>query len=266
MSIISMLTDFGLEDEYVGVMKGVILSIDPAAVIVDITHRVEPQDILQAAFLIKSSFRFFPKKTVHVIVVDPGVGDDRAILACEKDHHIFIAPDNGVLTLLLDEGDVGRVVRIENSDYFLNPVSQTFHGRDIFAPVAAYLSRGTPMEELGPGIFPNEVKRLPIPKATVAETGTIVGNVVAIDRFGNLITNIDLKLLPQYGISEKKAVVAIGGVILTGIMPSYTSVKTGFPLVIAGSRGCLEIAVNKGSAQALLHAAIGDTVRIGKDD
>jgi len=266
MPIISLLTDFGIDDEYVGVMKGVILSINPAAVIVDISHRIKPQGILQAAFLIKSSYQFFPEHTIHVIVVDPGVGSDRAILAYEKKKHVFIAPDNGVLTLLLDEAGDGKTVRIENSEYFLNPVSQTFHGRDIFAPVAAYLSTGTAMTALGSALDTTDVVRLPIPKAFISEAGSIVGNVISIDRFGNLITNIDLKLLEQYGISEKKAMIAMGEVTLKGIMPSYVSVKTAQPLVITGSRGYLEIAVNKGSAQRMFSAAIGDTVRIGKDD
>jgi S-adenosylmethionine hydrolase len=266
MPIISLLTDFGVDDEYVGVMKGVILSINPAAVIVDITHRVEPQNILQAAILIKSTYRYFPEKTIHVIVVDPGVGSDRAILACEKEKHIFLAPDNGVLTLLLDETGNDKVVLIQNSDYFLKPVSRTFHGRDIFAPVAAYLSIGTAIEEFGPALDPRKMIRLPIPKVFITETGAIVGNVISIDRFGNLITNIDLKLLTQYGIPEKKAVIAVGDTTLKGIMPSYISVKPGQALVIIGSRGYLEIAVNKGSAQAKFHVTIGDTVRIGNDD
>lgn len=265
MSIISLLTDFGVDDEYVGVMKGVILSINPAAVIVDISHRVEPQGILQAAFLAKSTYRFFPENTIHVIVVDPGVGSDRAILAYEREKHIFIAPDNGVLTLLLDETGDGKAVLINNSDYFLKPVCQTFHGRDIVAPVAAYLSRGTAMAEFGPALDLKEIIRLPIPEARFT-AGTIVGSVISIDHFGNLITNIDLKLLTQYGISEKKAMIVIGDVTLKGVMPHYVSAKTGHPLVVTGSRGYLEIAVNKGSAQAKFNVAIGDTVRIGLDD
>lgn len=266
MPVISLLTDFGVDDEYVGVMKGVILTINPAAVIIDITHRVDPQGILQAAFLIQSTYRFFPKKTIHVIVVDPGVGSGRAILAYEKEDHIFIAPDNGVLTLLLDDRDDGKVVRIENSDYYLNPVSQTFHGRDIFAPVAAYLSKGTDIRKLGPALEPHKLLRLTLPTAFVDESGMIVGCVISIDRFGNLITNIDLKLLRQYGIPEKKAVIAVGDETLKGIMPSYVNVKPGNPLAISGSRGYLEIAVNKGSARSKFNAAVGEVVRIGKVD
>ena len=266
MSIISLLTDFGVDDEYVGVMKGVILSINPAAVLVDISHRVEPQGILQAAYLIKSTYRFFPEKTIHVIVVDPGVGSDRAILVYEKEKHIFIAPDNGVLTLLLDETGDDNVIRIENSDYFLKPVSQTFHGRDIFAPVAAYLSRGTVIAEFGPSLDQREIIRLPVPSAYITEAGTIVGSVISIDHFGNLITNIDLDMLKKYDIAEKEAVITLGEVTLKGIMSSYISVETGHPLVIKGSRGYLEIAVNKGSAQAKLNVTIGDTVRIGIDN
>jgi S-adenosylmethionine hydrolase len=202
MSIITLLTDFGLDDEYVGVMKGVILSINPAAVIVDITHRVEPQGILQAAFLIRSAWRFFPERTIHVIVVDPGVGGSREILAYESNRQVFIAPDNGVLTLLLDETAADKAVCVRNSDYFLKPVSRTFHGRDVFAPVAAHLSRGTALTELGPAQDLKKILRLKVPKAFIDAAGAIVGSIVSIDRFGNLITNIDSNMLARAGIDE----------------------------------------------------------------
>ena len=138
MSTITLLTDFGLKDTYVGLIKGVILSVNPDAVIIDITHHVDPHDLSQAAFIIKSSYRYFPAGSVHVIVVDPGVGSRRAIVALTMMGQTFLAPDNGILTLIVDEGDIDAVVRVENSDYFLKAVSQTFHGRDIFAPVAAH--------------------------------------------------------------------------------------------------------------------------------
>ena len=149
MSIITLLTDFGTEDAYVGVMKGVILSINPSAEVVDVCHYINPQDLIEAAYLIKSSYRYFPKGTIHIIVVDPGVGGNRLIVAVKLSGHIFLAPDNGVLTLLLDEGEVDTIVRVENTHYFLNSISQTFHGRDIFAPVGSHLSRGVFIENLG---------------------------------------------------------------------------------------------------------------------
>lgn len=265
MSLISLLTDFGTDDEYVGVIKAVILTINPTAVIVDISHRIEPQGVLQAALMIRAAYRFFPKKSIHTIVVDPEVGSDREILICEKAQHMFVAPDNGVLTLLLEQPGESSIIRVQNSDYFLKPVSQTFHGRDIFAPVAANLSKGAAMTEFGPALDPRQVRRIDVPRAFLTKAGGIVGHVIAVDRFGNLITNIEVDMLAQSGIPEKQAMTTIAGAALKGIMSSYISVKPGDPLVITGSRGCLEIAVHKGSARARFDAAVGAVVQIGKD-
>lgn len=264
MTIVSLLTDFGIEDEYVGVMKAVILSINPTAVTVDLTHQIPPQNIFHAAQVISASYRFFPGKSIHVIVVDPGVGSERAILAYEKRGHIFIAPDNGVLTLLVEETGEDRIYLVQNPDYFLNPVSRTFHGRDIFAPVAAYLSKGVAIERLGPMLGTDKIMRLAIPKAFVDEAGAIVGNIVSTDHFGNLITNIDLKLLDRYGIRPKNAVIALGDVKLEGIHNHYSSVSPGIALAVIGSRGVIEIAVNQGNARTTLRAVVGELVRVGK--
>ena len=149
MSVISIVSDFGTDDEYVGVMKGVMLSINPSASIVDITHQIAPQDIRQAAFLIPSYYHFFPEGTVHIVVVDPGVGSQRSILALSHRNHFFIAPDNGVLTLLLKAEKSDTIIRVDNPDYFLKPLSSTFHGRDIFAAVGAHLSCGTKLDAFG---------------------------------------------------------------------------------------------------------------------
>ena len=152
MPIITLLTDFGVEDAYVGMMKGVVLSINPSAVIIDITHHIEPQNLIQPAYIINSYYRYFPENTVHIIVIDPGVGSDRSIIAVKMMEHVFLAPNNGVLTLLMDEGKVDALVRVENQRFFLKSVSRTFHGRDIFAPVAAYISKGIDIKKLGPSL------------------------------------------------------------------------------------------------------------------
>lgn len=150
MSIITLMTDFGVIDEYVAIMKGAILSVNSSAKIIDITHQIDPQDLIGAAYRIESVYKYFPVGTIHAIVVDPGVGSERSIIAVKMFDHIFLAPDNGVLTLLLNEGKTSAIVRIENSKYFLKSISRTFHGRDIFASVSAHLSKGLPIEWLGP--------------------------------------------------------------------------------------------------------------------
>ena len=264
MSIITLITDFGVDDEYVGVMKGVILSINPAAIIVDITHHIEPQDLIQAAYIIKYSFKYFPEGTVHVVVVDPGVGSNRAIIALELTGHIFLAPNNGALTLLMDEGNIGSIVRVEDSRYFLESVSRTFHGRDIFAPVAAYLSKGIGIKALGAPIDKVDLERLSVKYAGISNNGELVGAVVFIDRFGNLITNIDAKSLDKFckACKEERLEFRIGQNKIIGLSKSYESASPQSPLAIIGSRGYLEIAVNCGSASRYFMANRGDTVTV----
>lgn len=264
MSIITLLTDFGIDDEYVGIMKGVILSVSPSATIVDITHNIDPQDLIQAAYVIESSYRYFPEGTVHVVVVDPGVGSNRAIIAIEKAGHLFLAPDNGILSLLMDEGKIDSIVRVENSSYFLESVSRTFHGRDIFAPVAAHLSTGVNIKKLGRPIDQKDIIHLGIEKPFISDKNELVGTIVSIDRFGNLITNIDFDSLetfcktgtgkrPEFWIDEDKIV---------GLSQSYESAGLQKPLAIIGSRGYLEIAVSCGSARRHFTAEKGDKVRV----
>ena len=264
MSIITLLTDFGIEDAYVGTIKGVILSVNPSAMIVDITHQIDPQDLIEAAYVIKSSYRYFPKGTVHVIVVDPGVGSDRAIVALEMMGHIFLAPDNGVLTLLMDEGRIDSITRVNNSHYFLEPLSQTFHGRDIFAPVGAHISKGVDLKKLGSGLDRNDLVHLSIRKPSISDKGELVGTIVSVDRFGNCITNIDLNCLEKFykpGF-EKNLVIAIGEYEIKGLSKSYDGVGLKQPLAIIGSLGYLEIALNCGSASRHFRAQKGDTIRV----
>lgn len=264
MSIITLLTDFGIEDAYVGTIKGVILSVNPSAMIVDITHQIDPQDLIEAAYVIKSSYRYFPKGTVHVIVVDPGVGSDRAIVALEMMGHIFLAPDNGVLTLLMDEGRLDSITRVNNSHYFLEPLSQTFHGRDIFAPVGAHISKGVDLKKLGSGLDRNDLVHLSIRKPSISDEGELVGTIVSVDRFGNCITNIDLNCLEKFYKpgSEKNLVIAIGEYEIKGLSKSYDGVGLKQPLAIIGSLGYLEIALNCGRASRHFRAQKGDTIRV----
>lgn len=264
MSIITLLTDFGIGDEYVGVMKGVILSVNPSAVTIDITHQIEPQDLIQAAYLLKSIYRFFPQQSVHVTVVDPGVGSQRAILALEHRNHLFLAPDNGVLTLLLDEGLTGPVVRVDNDRYFLKPVSSTFHGRDIFAPVAAHLSMGIGIDRLGAQMGIKDLVRLNIPRPWISADNELVGTIVSIDRFGNLITSIEKAMLEKFCTLDKQKALSIkvGGWTIRGVTDHYSSTPPQQPLALIGSRGYLELAVNCGNARRHFKAAKGDAVRL----
>lgn len=264
MSIITLITDFGLDDEYVGLMKGVMLSIDPAATIVDITHRIEPRDMVQAAYTLNASYRYFPDGSVHLIVVDPGVGGKRAIVAAKMRKHVFIAPDNGVLTLLFDGGEVNECIRVDNPKYFLKTVSQTFHGRDIFAPVAAHIARGVPLNHIGTPAASAGLVRLAGLETCRSAKGEITGKIVSIDHFGNLITNIPAHELEDFcdGKPGRKPQVRIGNHVISGLSNTYESVESLKPLALIGSRGYLEIAVNAGSANKELNVQKGDGVTV----
>ena len=264
MSIITLLTDFGIADEYVGVMKGVILSVNPSATIVDITHHISPQNVLQAAYMIKSSSPYFPDGTVHVVVVDPGVGSNRAIIAVKHKHHVFVAPDNGVLSFLMDKPEIDGVVRIENTHYFLKNISQTFHGRDIFAPVAGHLSLGVDIGHLGKPMNPGQLVQLPLQKPHITQQGALLGTIIAIDRFGNLITNIDIDSIQSMDvdISDSDLEIWVGDNKIISISNTYDSVENGKPLAIIGSRGYLEVAVNFGDAARQFKARLGEIVRL----
>ena len=264
MSVISIVSDFGTDDEYVGVMKGVMLSINPLASIVDITHQIAPQDIHQAAYLIPSYYHFFPEGTVHIVVVDPGVGSQRSILALNHRKHFFIAPDNGVLTLLLNAEKSDTIIRVDNADYFLKPTSSTFHGRDIFAAVGAHLSCGTKMEAFGTRTDVKEIVRLKDLNCRISQTGELIGKIVSIDRFGNLITNIDSNSLAAFSRTKalKHLQIHIGAVEISGLSHTYSDAAPEALLALFGSRNYLEIAVNGGNAADKLNARKGDPVRL----
>lgn len=264
MPVITLLSDFGTEDEYIGIMKGVILSINPSVSIVDITHHIAPQNLTRAAYIIKHSYSYFPPGTIHLVIVDPGVGSDRAIVALKRKGHIFIAPDNGVLTLIIEEGALSDITRIDNEDYYLKPVSRTFHGRDIFAPVAAYLSSGVDLNKLGPAKDEKELTRLPISRPHISENGELVGKIVCADRFGNLFTDIGSDDLNQFCAPDIRdnVIIKYGNNEIIGISDSYMRVGPKEPLAVIGSRGHLELSINMGNAQLLFNAHDGDPVRI----
>ncbi len=263
MPVITLLTDFGTDDEYVGVMKGVILSLCPSAEVVDLTHGIPPQDRVWAAYILDAGYRYFPPGTIHLVVVDPGVGTDRAILAAEVGDYLVVAPDNGVLTRLLMSNDLGRVVSVTNPDFFRPRVSRTFHGRDIFAPVAAHLALGADLDRLGPEVDPRRggAVQLDLPVPEPRPDGELVGTVVGSDRFGNLMTNIDEGTLATWaGVGQP--VLLIGEQRIVGLSSSFADVPPGTPLMIVNSREFLEIAINGGSAEIALGLRRGERVRL----
>jgi len=269
-SIITLTTDFGQEDEYVGVMKGVILSLAPDVTVVDITHTINSQAVQNVAFLIQAVYDYFPKGTVHLVVVDPGVGGERKIITLCADGHTFVAPDNGALTLLLSARKFESAYAVTNEDLFHKPVSSTFHGRDIMAPVAARLASGLAPESVGPTMERADLIRLPLPEAVVdREHHTISGEIISIDKFGNLITNIhadDIKALFDEKIPEIS--ITVNGQIFTGVHTSYEAVEVLHPVAVIGSRNYLEVGVNQGHAADFFEADYRDTVTLslGADD
>jgi S-adenosylmethionine hydrolase len=264
MALITLLTDFGIQDEYVGVMKGVIAGIHQDACIVDITHQIDPQDIVHGAFILAASFSYFPPGTIHVAIVDPGVGGGRRILAVEAAGHRFLAPDNGLLERVLADQTAARVISVENERYFLRPVSHTFHGRDIFASVAARLAGGLPLAELGPVVDRQNIVSGVVPLCRFSSNRVIEGVVVAIDHFGNLMTNIDVAALEQLSRRFPGSVltVELAGTSIRGIAAAYQRGGARTPLAILGSRGLLEISVSCASAQHLLGAGKNNGVRV----
>lgn len=256
--IVTLTTDFGLHDEYVGTVKGVVLRHCRDAVIVDLTHGIAPQNIAQAAMTIGASFRFFPQGTVHMVVVDPGVGSDRHILAVKSEGHIFVAPDNGVLTPVLTDEHLCEVLHINNRDLFSETISSSFHGRDIMAPVAARLAGGMDIALVGLRLSAKQCCRIPLPKAVVTDEG-IIGEIIHIDHFGNLRTSItaeDLSLFPVNAGME----ISIGGHLITAISTAYTA--EGRIIALFDSRNHLEIAIRGGNAAGELGCLIGGRVMI----
>jgi S-adenosylmethionine hydrolase len=245
---VTLLSDLGMADTYVGVMKAVILSICPTARIVDLCHEIPPQDIEQAAFLVDTAWRFCPEGTVHVIVVDPGVGSERRVVAVETQRQRFIAPDNGVLTYVLTGAREHRAFCLERAELFLPEVSQTFHGRDMMAPVAARLAAGLPIEAVGSEIE-GPLVRFAVSRP-IATGGGLIAHVVHVDRFGNLVTDLsEADLLTwQTGVGADRIVIRAGDSVVDEVRTAYAGAAPGELLAIFGSTGRLEIALNMGSA------------------
>lgn len=256
--LITLTTDFGTKDPFVGIMKGVIARIDPSATVVDLTHGISPQDIFGAAMVLRHATEYFPRGTIHVAVVDPGVGTTRRPLLFESNDAYFVGPDNGVFSLLFEERRPKRIIHLSNPAYYLRKnTSATFHGRDIFAPIAAYLSAG-----VAPAAFGDEVDdavRIEWP-APVCSSRSITGKIVYIDGFGNLFSNIreaDLAGLDCQSIS-----IVLGDLTIPGLALNYAAARQGEPVAVINSWGLLEIAANQANAARLLHTGIGDKVYV----
>ena len=250
--LIALLTDFGLKDGFVGTVKGVIKSINPKADIIDISHDVSSFDILEASIILNASYKYFPKKTIFVCVVDPGVGTDRRPILVETENYYFIAPDNGLLTLPLQKQRIKKIIHLTNEKYFLRRNTETFHGRDIFAPVAAYLSKGIPVEKFGQEI--KNINQIDFPWP-YKEDNKIIGQIIKFDKFGNAITNLEY-------IPESFKEIKLKDYKITKICRNFQEGEKDKPNVIKGSFGFYEIFVPEDSAREILGLTIGDKVEV----
>lgn len=260
--IITLLTDFGLTDPYVAMMKGVLLSINPRACVVDITHEVRPGAIFPAARILLETYPYFPEGTVHVAVVDPGVGGGRRSIAVEADGHFFVGPDNGLFWLVLQGYPEARVYHLTEERFFRATVSRTFHGRDVFAPVGANLSLGTKIEETGVPI--SDPKSLFVP-SPYTEGDSLCGQIIHADHFGNLISDIDAETLHRF-LGQAQPWIRVGSMTISGLSKAYSDVEEGKPVALINSSNLLEISVNLGKASEYVGVEeeylIGTVVRI----
>jgi len=255
MAVVTLTTDFGLDDPFVGILKGVIAGRAPGVPVVDLSHGVPPQDVRTAALVLRQAVPYFPAGTVHVAVVDPGVGGTRRAICIETARAFLVGPDNGVLSLVA--ADVRRVVELTETQFQLHPRSATFHGRDVFAPVAAALATGTPADALGPALA--DFVRIDLPRPA-RDGGAVRGEVIAVDRFGNLATNVDEGALAAF--SRRRLSISIAGRRLDGVAGSYDAVAPGEAVAVLNSWGFLEIAVRDGSASRTLGAGVGTPVAV----
>lgn len=252
--IVTLITDFGLRDHYVGAMKGVMLSLNADLEFVDISHLIPPQDVFAGAFALGRVWALFPPKTLHLAVVDPGVGTARKALAATAGDHYFIAPDNGILTWVMAEPDF-TAYAVEGDHYFRKPISNTFHGRDVFAPVAGWISRGTPPERFGPRLA--EPVRLNVPVVKKVREGLIQGAILATDQFGNLVTNLKPEDVPP-----SSRIILSGQREISSFRRAYSEGAAGELFVIPGSSGYLEISVKNGSAASVLDLKPGAPIGV----
>jgi S-adenosyl-L-methionine hydrolase (adenosine-forming) len=260
-SIITLTTDFGVNDHYVGTIKGVILNIFPDVEIVDICHSVQPFDVLDGALTIAQSYSYFPSGTVHVVVVDPGVGTARRSILVTSDRHHFVAPDNGVLSMVYSQEERLHIRHVTAEHYALQPVSNTFHARDIFAPVAAWLAKGVDPEKFGDEI--TDFVRFNAPKPKSADGNTLRGVVLKVDRFGNLVTNVTPQDAPMlFGVDPAPFRISVGRHEITEIHSNYAEGSPGEVFGVLGSMGYLEISSNRGSAAKITGSGKGSEVTI----
>jgi S-adenosylmethionine hydrolase len=259
--VITLTTDFGSSDHFVGAMKGVILGIQPAAHIVDITHEVQAFEISDGAFTIAQAYRYFPKRTIHVIVVDPGVGSTRRPILAEMAGQFFVAPDNGILSMIFAREKLLRKPKIRHiteQRYFLHPVSRTFHGRDLFAPVAAHLASGVLPARFGKLI--DDYIQLTFDRPTKTGKNVWIGSVLKVDRFGNLITNLRVDDFPNLEIRPFR--LQVGSQAITRLALTFTDGSANELFVIVGSSGYLEVAANQSSASKMLGCGAGSPVKL----
>ncbi len=258
--LITLTTDFGLTEHYVGAMKGVIYGVNPQAQIVDITNAVQSFDILDGAVAISQAYSYFPAGTVHVVVVDPGVGSTRRPILAALGQYFFVAPDNGVLSLVYEREERISVRHITGEHYFHQPVSNTFHGRDIFASVAGYLSKGVETTKFGEEI--TDYVRFLAPRPKVTSPGSWTGVILKTDKFGNLITNIAARDIPQIFEPGASFKISVGKIEITKIRSSYAEGAQGEVFGIVGSSGFLEISTNRGAASRMAGADKGSPVTV----
>ncbi len=256
--IVTFLSDYGLQDSYVAQVKGVILHHARQAIIVDITHLIPPQDILEGAFQLLTAWRAFPSGTIHLAIVDPGVGTARRAVLLVADEHAFVLPDNGLATFILAEASSIAAWELDRPQFFRHPVSATFHGRDLFAPIAAALLTGTPPQDLGSPLDPTTLIRLPIPSVHIG-ADYVSGPVVSIDRFGNCRTLIRLEQLPG---APQRLLVRCNNLMIRGLSRTFADVPPGQPLALLGSHGGLELAVRDGNAAAQWGIVRGSLVEV----
>lgn len=257
--VITLMTDFGLSDFFVAAMKGVILSINPQAVVVDVTHLVPPQDIETAALTLADCYATFPPGTIHVAVVDPGVGSERRALVVRSERYFFIGPDNGLFSFIYRTEAIAEIRQITATRYFRHPVSRTFHGRDIFAPVAAWLSTGVPADAFGPVI--NDPVTFPIPSVEVISAHHLRGYVIHVDRFGNLVTNLTEEHVPP-DLLACGGKLTIAGREIAAIRTHFEEGSADELFALVGSTGRVEIAVARDSAARLLGVGRGAAVEV----
>jgi S-adenosylmethionine hydrolase len=260
--LVALLTDFGLRDPFVGMMKGVMLGINPTLQIVDVSHDITPQHVREAALMLSVAQPYFPSRTIFVVVVDPGVGGTRRALVAETADHLFVAPDNGVLGPILERDEVRRVVHASHPAYVRKSISRTFHGRDVFAPIAAWLSQGIDPGHLGSTI--NDYVRLPLPHPHALGDGTLTGQIIYQDHFGNLITNLsEAWLAKQWGtIPSDEVMVQIEQAVIRGVDDYYSQRSPGELGMIMNSWGLLEVFVYGGKAAMVTGAAEGSPIKI----